>query len=244
MPRVTNAQRERRRDKAAEWRSKGYAIDQICRSLRPPTHPSTITADLNTRRSDLAGAPRAVRAGSKRRPEDPEPFDWLAEPPPPPPPPGYLLRSPVPRIQALLSYLQDSDARNVYAFNVDEAEQTGDDDFLVESQVAIADLIKTLQELQGIALDAAKQGEAKQPKTLLPEQVFRQSQSLKAAGTLPPRGAGVLPTRLELHLMGMMYAGIPLDDKALAKAASRQAHNIVRARKAAEELKKAFPDGL
>lgn len=242
MPRVTTAQRERRRDKAVEWRSKGYAIDQICRSLRPPTHPSTITADLNTRRRELAGAPSTVRA--KRRPEDPEPFDWLAEPPPPPPLPGYVLRSPVPRIQALLSYLQDSDARNVYAFNVDEAEQTGDDDFLVDSQVAIADLIKTLQELQAIALDAGKQEQAKQPKTLRPDQMFRQSQSLKAAGSLPPRGAGVLPTRLELHLMGMMYAGIPLDDKALAKAASRQAHNIVRARKAADELKKAFPDGL
>src|SRR5215469_4926158 len=149
--RPTAAQIERRRDKLVEWRMEGYAMDQIGRSMRPPVHLATLTKDAATRRRQLSSAPGAVR-NSSRRPRDPEPYDWMSGPPPPPPQPGYVLRSPLRRMEALRDYLRESDARNVFAFNVDEAERLRDGEFLEGSQLVIADLIERLQELQDIAL--------------------------------------------------------------------------------------------
>jgi hypothetical protein len=243
VPRPTPAQAERRRDAVARMTRQGYAAWQIAAALDVSVH--TVTGDRLQRKRELAGI--VTRGRSQRNlPPDPEPVDWVSEPEPPARP--YELTGPIHRVKGLHDYLRESNARNRFAFNMEEAEAAGDEQFVVGSQVALADTIAYLQDLLKIAQDSKAALAAKRPEarddlrvtTIMPDLTDPTARrSLQLAKPLPPPGTGAIPGRMYGYIWTLWYAGYDLDsDDIITRIAARENNpNIARVRAALAEMK-------
>lgn len=223
LPRLSPAQRERRRDAVVHLSNLGYWPDQIATALG--VGDTTINADKAARRAEL----KTYGRGRHRmpRPKAPEPIDWISEPPAPPPKPAYWITGPLLRLQALRDYLRTNNARGALAFNLDEARQARDPAFRQEVSEVVAELTGRIAEMGEIvasdeARQAAKGTEARED--------LRQNDLPRAWNgmigefkKLPVFGDNSLPTRYHAALWQEWFAGRDITDpKVISRVAAKE----------------------
>ena len=239
-PKPTREQIARRQDYVVEWSRKGCSVTQLAEALG--VAPSTISSDRGDRRRQLAGVKMygGGRHGnsSSREPDPPPPFDWAA-PPPPKVERAYRI-SMMPRIQNLLAYLQESNARARLPYNIEEAMQAGDPAWRIQSQLLLMDAIKYLQDLLKILQDRGARLEAATSVTAR-DDLTVPTKAIASETPLPAPGTGVMPGRLYRTMMGYDYAGVEIDDEALADIARKETTTLARTQRAYREYRAAVP---
>jgi hypothetical protein len=230
--RPSPAQIYRRVEKVLEWSLAGYSTYQICQGLIPAVAPSTVQKDRLKLGHRLAGAPHH----SKGLPDDPEPYDWMAEPDLVLPP-AYQVSGPMPGLESALRRLRDSNARNRLAFNVDEAAAAGDEKWFVGAQVTLAELAAYIADLRAILDDGQARQAARLPAAR--DDLKRRHPGNAQPVPLPPPGAGARPSRVHQMVWAFAYAGVPLDDAAIAVIMSNQGSTQERVRLAIAEMQAA-----
>ena len=143
--------RKRRQDKVVEWSGQGYSSEQIARCLIPTIAITTVSSDRRDRQHEIAALRRNGLyhlSGMRERP-DPEPYDWLTSPPEVPRP-SYQATSPMGRIEALLPWLRETNAKSRLAHNTEEAAAAGDEEWFIHSQVVLAETIRYLSEMRDV----------------------------------------------------------------------------------------------
>jgi hypothetical protein len=236
QPKSNPAQVRRRMEKVLEWSLAGYATHQIARALRPAVTKSTIQKDRRALGRRLDAAPRYVIKG---QPDDPEPYDWMAEPDLVLPP-AYQVSGPLPGLESALRRLRDGNARNRLAFNVDEAAAASDEKWFTGAQITLAELAAYIADLRAIlddgqARQAAKQAAARDDL----KRPYYGSLGNVHPVPLPPPGTGARPSRVHAMVWAFAYAGIPLDEAAVAAIAANQGSTPERVRLAIAEMQAA-----
>jgi hypothetical protein len=230
------AQIHRRMEKVLEWSKAGYTTHQIVRALRPAVTKSTIQKDRRALGRRLDGVPGYVITSTR---PDPEPYDWWAEPDLVLPP-AYQVSGPMPGLESALRRLRDGNARNRLAFNVDEAAAASDEKWFVGSQVTLAELAAYVDDLRAILDDGQARQAAKLPAARDDlKRPYNGPRGNTVPVPLPPAGSGVRPGRIHSMVWAYMYAGIPLDDAAVAAIAAAQGTTPERVRLAVAEMQAA-----
>jgi hypothetical protein len=230
----TREEADRRRDYVVEWSKKGCSRDQIAAALGVSV--GVVQADRARRSRQLAGV-QMHSGGMAKLPPAPPPFDWMA-PPPPEVKRAYRI-SMMPRVQNLLSYLQESNARARLPYNIEEAREVGDEQWHLQSQLLLSDTIAYLQDLMRILQDKSARQEAATSIAARDDLTVPRA-VISGEVSLPAQGTGELPGRLFRLLMGYHWAGIELTDEDIAQIGRRETATPERVRRAIREYKAAL----
>lgn len=236
--RPTWEERQRLEDYVVEWSLKRRSVTQIARALGVSI--GVVTAARNERRHQLEG--KKISPPKYDKLPDPPDYDWLA-PPPPKVERSYEINSPLPRMEGLLDYLRNSNAKAKLPHNMEEAFDAGDAAWYLKIQIVNSDLIKVLQEL-GMILESRTAFNA----ALLPsarDDLSRKrvvSNNPASEQHFPARGSGEMPGRLYAQMMGAYWAGIPMDDAWINHIARKEHSNPERVRRALIEFERAMKE--
>ena len=216
----------RRRAKVVELTRLGCWKDQVAAALG--VTEDIVGDDRRVMRPYLNGVKKIVPRSV--RPPDPAPYDWMAEPAQMP---SWRAGSAVARIASLWASLLEGNARNQLAFSVAEARAAGDAEWYAGAQVQVAGLIGYLTQLLEVLQDPAAQQQAAAGGR---DDLARVGRS---AYSLPPRGAGAVPSRVYGEVWGYWWAGLPLDEEVVTRLAGRHASKD-RVRRAVIEMEAAM----
>lgn len=238
LPKPNRAAKLRREDRVVLLTNLGYWPDQIAQSLEPPISETTVFQDRSARKNELIGPTR----GHRRRPwPPPEKYDWMTDPEPEPLKRSHWITGPVPRLQSLLDWLRDNNARNQFSFNVADAIKANDSEFLTEVKGLIGELSGYLDDLGNIIAsdDARKAATTLQARDDLKVDPAAPRAWSDPGGEkpMPSFGSGTIPTRVHAGLWQEWWAGRDiLSPEVLSKIATREACPPQRVRRAAAEM--------
>lgn len=228
----TLEERDRLDDYVVEWSLKKRSVPQIAAALGVSV--SMVSAARGRRRHQLQGK----KLYNSKMPSvlpDPPAFDWIA-PPPPKIERSYEINSPLPRMQALLDYLRESNALARLPHNVEEAIDAGDAAWYLKFQITGSDLTRLVNEMLQVIENKEAFREALKPSArydLTRDVVVPNSQEQH----LPKKDSGVMPGRIFRDLLGAWWSGIDYTtEEFIQETARKETASPARIRRAVREF--------